>query len=188
MSVETPPGEGTRPTSSRVRAAALNALQTELHGAVILELCAGSGAVGIEMLSRGARGVVFVEWNKAALVALRRNIEQVRERAAKQGIEISPLEVCGESAQDAVRALVKSETSFEICWFDPPYAVAGALVRELAPSLARLLVPGGIWIVESDMDTDALAEARSVCGDDIWDEWRTKDYGQTRLAMLRRQG
>ena len=187
LSVETPPGETTRPTSSRVRAAALNALQTELCDAVILELCAGSGAVGIEMLSRGARGAVFVEWNKAALTVLRRNIEQVRVRAGKQNVAVQPLEVRGESAQDAVRSLAKAKASFGICWFDPPYAAAGPLVKDLAPWVAQLLSPGGIWIVESDAYIDVLAETQSVCGADVWEDWRTKDYGKTRLTMLRRQ-
>ncbi len=186
MDVETPPGEATRPTSSRVRAAALNALQTELGGAAVLELCAGSGAVGIEMLSRGARGAVFVERSKVALGVLRRNIRQVRERAIKQDVQIDPLDVRGESAQDAVRALVDSGATFEICWLDPPYAEAAALVRELAPGLSQILVPGGIWVVETSSETTPLEEARTVCPGEVWSDWRTKDYGKTRLSMLTR--
>ena len=71
----TPPGAGTRPTAEKVRAALANSLQATggLDGARVLDLYAGSGALGLELLSRGASTAVFVEKDRAALTALRSN-------------------------------------------------------------------------------------------------------------------
>ncbi|HEY8375642.1 MAG TPA: 16S rRNA (guanine(966)-N(2))-methyltransferase RsmD, partial [Nannocystis sp.] len=75
--IEAPPGRDTRPTTDRVREAWMSALQPELPGARVLDLFAGSGALGLEALSRGAEHATFVERSGRALRALRANLERL---------------------------------------------------------------------------------------------------------------
>jgi len=130
----------TRPTSDRVREALFNILASRIDGAAFLDLCAGSGAVGIEALSRGADRAVFVEHSRRALEHLEDNIERcgVADRA----------QIIAKDAVAALKALITREEEFDIVYVDPPYdADLYKSILQLL-GLSELVAPDGIVVVE----------------------------------------
>jgi 16S rRNA (guanine(966)-N(2))-methyltransferase RsmD len=142
--LEAPPGLSTRPTSDRLRETLFNVLAPRINrtgaggvagGAAFLDLYAGSGAVGLEALSRGAARVTFVERSPVALKVLRRNLERL-------GIE-SGFTVHAESVAAFLRAAAKASSKpipFEVVFLDPPYDAA----EEYAATLGVLGEAQGI--------------------------------------------
>lgn len=113
--LEAPPGETTRPTSDRLRETLFNVLAPRIEGAAFLDLYAGSGAVGLEALSRGAARVTFVEQEAKALRVLRGNLERL-------GIG-SGFRVAARGVQAFLRG--KSTETFDVVYLDPPWDGAG---------------------------------------------------------------
>jgi 16S rRNA (guanine966-N2)-methyltransferase len=109
--LEAPGGRSVRPTSDRVREAWMSAMGPSISGARVLDLFAGSGALGLETLSRGAREVVFVERARGALKSLRSNIERLQAGAR-----------CTVVQRDAVKFVAGlEEHAFDLAMADPPY-------------------------------------------------------------------
>lgn len=133
------PRRGVRPTSDRVRES-LFATLGDVSDAAVLDLFAGTGALGIEALSRGASSVVFVERSRETAAVLRRNLEALglEERAR----------IIRSDALRAIRTLAREDARFDLVLADPPYA-ADALAP-LLPALAGagILLPGGTLVVE----------------------------------------
>ena len=142
-----PRGQATRPTSDRVRES-LFSLLGPLDGLLVLDLFAGSGALGIEALSRGARRAVFVDEAPDAIKVVHANLEAV-----------DLTETAGEAVvrrQDARAFLRSARTAgqeYDLVFLDPPYRLAVALGHELSPLLAGLLAPGARVVTESDRRT-----------------------------------
>jgi 16S rRNA (guanine966-N2)-methyltransferase len=136
------PPRGTRPTSDRAREALFNTLESELgvSGRRFLDLFAGSGAVGLEALSRGADAVVFVESDRNAALILQDNINAL-------GLAGSTLHRC---TAETYLAAVGADEPFDIVFADPPYATSSGVVASLLGSLTdeRWLVSEGIAVVE----------------------------------------
>ncbi|MFH1398204.1 MAG: 16S rRNA (guanine(966)-N(2))-methyltransferase RsmD [Candidatus Omnitrophota bacterium] len=107
--IESP--KGIRPTEDRVRKALFDILG-DIEGLSFLEIFAGSGAVGFEALSRGAKKLTLVEYNRNCLRAINKNIESLKERGC---------ELYEQEADDAVRTLGKENRKFDIIFLDPPY-------------------------------------------------------------------
>jgi 16S rRNA (guanine966-N2)-methyltransferase len=180
--LQVPPGDATRPTAIKVRAAALNMLTADLPGAHVLDLFAGSGAMGLEAVSRGAARAVFVEHAAPALRALKSNIGEVERRAKAQGLDQPPLAVLARSLPESLTAL---KGPFDIAFIDPPYNLVSKLAAPLLEGLAGLIVEGGIVLFESaavDADT-IVAAAASGPG---WQLHQKRAYGETALVMLLR--
>ncbi len=137
-----PPGRATRPTSDRVREALFSTLGP-LHGERVLDLFAGSGALGIEALSRGAAEAVFVERDRGALAALRANLDTLGLRGTEA--EVRP----GDARGALKNAHVRAET-YDLVFVDPPYRNAAEIGEELGECLAACLAPGGRIVFESD--------------------------------------
>ena len=160
-SIAAPPGRDTRPTTDRVREAWMSALQPELPGARVLDLFAGSGALGLEALSRGAAQVTFVERAGAALRALRANLE-------KLGVGGEAQVVRGD-AMSYVRGLEPG--AFDVALADPPYG------QDLADALARTFqarpFADTLWIEHRKNDHVT-----------VWDGARARRYGDTVITML----
>jgi 16S rRNA (guanine966-N2)-methyltransferase len=129
--------EGARPTSDRAREALFSILQKRIPGAKVLDLYSGSGAVGLEALSRGAARAVLVEKSPAAL---RANVERLPP--PRDGAEIA-----GEDASAALAALAGKGARFDLVFADPPY---GARPRALASAAQTVLAPGGILVFQAD--------------------------------------
>jgi len=137
--LDAPPGFETRPTSDRLRETLFNVLAPRIEGARFLDLYAGSGAVGIEALSRGVARVEFVEKAPAALKVLRANL-------AKLGIT-GNFQIDSGSVAGALKRLTKANAAFELIFLDPPYDAADEYETALR-SLEALLAPGGLAIAE----------------------------------------
>jgi 16S rRNA (guanine966-N2)-methyltransferase len=132
----------TRPTSDRVREALFSMLG-DIRGSVGLDLFAGTGALGIEALSRGAERVVFVERDRAASQALRANL-------AALGLAAPGAELRVGDALAALRAARGAGETYDLVFLDPPYGQARELESELSALLPALLAPGARVVVESD--------------------------------------
>jgi 16S rRNA (guanine966-N2)-methyltransferase len=132
----------TRPTSDRVREALFSMLG-ELQEARVLDLFAGTGALGIEALSRGAERVVFVERDARALAVLEGNL-------ADLGLGLPGAEIRRGEALQALRGARERRETYDLLFVDPPYRHTGVLGRELQAVLPPLLAPGARVIVESD--------------------------------------
>lgn len=141
--LKAPRGERTtRPTSDRVREACFSMLE-DLEDLVVLDLFAGTGALGIEALSRGARRAVLVERDAATLRVLRANLDAL-------GLSTSEAEVRAGDALAALRAAREAGETYDLVFVDPPYSRAGELEGELGSLLPGLLASGARVVVESD--------------------------------------
>lgn len=145
----TPKGLHTRPTSNRLREALFNICQHHIEGARFLDIFAGSGAMGFEALSRGARSSAFIESNKEALHCIQSNVSQLKVQEQSQLLRGDVFAM--------LKLLERKGQTFDIIYADPPY-------NTVVPSTAllysaqiiqwvdthSLLAPGGILFVEED--------------------------------------
>lgn len=142
-----PKGQDTRPTADKTKEALFSILAPHLPDCAFLDLYAGTGQIGLEAASRGARTVVLVEQARAGLSAIVANLEKTRLSDVTR--------VQHGSAFLAVRQLLASGQTFDLIFLDPPYRQAIADFERLAPDLARLLAPGGRIILEHDSKSKA---------------------------------
>ncbi|MGA2319111.1 MAG: 16S rRNA (guanine(966)-N(2))-methyltransferase RsmD [Solirubrobacteraceae bacterium] len=168
--LKAPRGRVTRPTSERVREA-LFAMLGEINGSSALDLFAGTGALGIEALSRGAGRLVFVERDAAAVRALKENLAALNLGPARA-------EVRQADALRALRSARRSEETYDLIFIDPPYGQAHDLGTELSVLLASLLSPGARIVVESDRRAPLELAAEIE---------RERRYGDTSIRIHRHQ-
>ncbi|HEY1741315.1 MAG TPA: 16S rRNA (guanine(966)-N(2))-methyltransferase RsmD [Acidimicrobiia bacterium] len=172
--LEVPPA-GVRPTKDRVKAAVFSALDARglLDGAVVLDLYAGCGALGLESLSRGAAHGTFVERDPAALQALRDNVSALgwRDRAV----------VRAGAAERVVAERGPQAGSFDLAFVDPPYEMADARVAEV---LARLVerLPDGTIVVERPSHGSGPLPAPPG-----WSVMWERTFGDTLVAFVQPQ-
>lgn len=138
--LKTPKGEKTRPTASKVRGSVFDILQNQIQNTRFLDVFAGSGSMGIEALSRGAREATFIEKERSSAACIRANLEDL-------GLEAK---VYQKDAKIILKRLAKQKMQFEIIYMDPPYALNIETFLELIPPL---LAPDGILIVEQSKRT-----------------------------------
>jgi len=156
-----PKGSDTRPTSDRVREAAFN-LIGPVGGAAVLDLFAGSGAMGLEALSRGAASATFVENDRDACRTIDRNVEKLRVT----GVRVVQ--------QDVRQALSMDRRTYDLILCDPPYGYAG--LDRVAPYLVRALAPDGVLVYETSSREEPAIEGLSM---------RTsRRYGAARLTLF----
>jgi 16S rRNA (guanine966-N2)-methyltransferase len=141
--LQAPPGRSTRPTSDRVREALFSMLGARVDGARVLDLFAGSGALGLEALSRGAAEATFVDSAPAALRAVRANLEALDGEA----------EIVRSDARRFVVSASAAARQYDLVFLDPPYRLAGRLGRELSEALPPVLAPDALVVSESDRRT-----------------------------------
>lgn len=163
-----PKGRTTRPTSDRVREALFSMLG-ELHGVLALDLFAGSGALGIEALSRGAERAVFVERDTSAVTTLRANLEAL-------GLSEPDATVRVGDAMGALRAARARDEKYDLVFIDPPYRHASGLQGELSALLPALLTPTARVVVESDRRAPAELALETVT---------RRRYGDTTITIHR---
>lgn len=168
----------TRPTQDRVRQAIFSMLGDLIEDARVLDLFAGSGALGLECLSRGAKSAFFVDEDRGASEVIRRNLAKTRLEGGtlRQG--------------DVFRVLpqlVQTGAQFDLVFADPPYAHKPDDV-DLSAKLAanadfyQLVAPGGSVVLESRVTKGISAS---------WSQWeiaRDREYGSTRILWLRKPG
>jgi 16S rRNA (guanine966-N2)-methyltransferase len=134
-----PRGCGVRPTADRVREAVFSILGS-VHGLRVLDLFAGSGALAIEALSRGAAEATLIDSSATAVAAIRRNL-------ASLGLSA---EVHRQRVGAYLERARSAERQYDLVFLDPPYRHGSALGRELGDALPPLLAPGARVVVESD--------------------------------------
>lgn len=172
-------GLETRPTSDRLRETLFNVLAggdpARLAGTVWLDLYAGTGAVGIEALSRGARIVYFVEESARAAELVRQNLRSL-------GIESDCFEVLERDVLAGLRRLDAQAVTCDFCFFDPPYRMSDAYEETLGfLSQARLLQPGSVVIAEHDRKFDPPAQVGAL------QRCRKLEQGDAGLSFYRKQ-
>jgi 16S rRNA (guanine966-N2)-methyltransferase len=158
--IQSPPGRGTRPTSDRVRENIFNILGP-IDDAAVLDLYAGSGAMGLEALSRGAAQAVFVERDPDASRAIEKNLDTLRLRGTVL-------------RQDAVAVLAGENRKYDLVFVDPPYAMYPDLEPQLARYLPPVLSDNAVVVVE----TDARVEPRLPL-----EERTSRTYGSARVTV-----
>jgi 16S rRNA (guanine966-N2)-methyltransferase len=171
-----PEGDGTRPTSDRVREAIFNILGPPPDGARVLDLFAGAGALGIEALSRGAGFALFVDQARSA----RRCVEQ---NLATLGLSAAARVVAGDARRVLADLGRTTTAAFDWAFVDPPYAsdLAATALAALGASDA-LLGAGAVVVVEHDRRTALDPSYGALALDD------QRRYGDTAVSFYRRGG
>ena len=177
-------GTALRPSSDRLRETLFNILGTVVEGAVFVDLFAGSGAVGIEALSRGARGAIFVENHAAGAALIARNLASLGIPTAAQVASgktfVGSAEILRMDAMDALERLDKGSAHIDFVYLDPPYADTRAY-QEILEFLgeSELLARGGSVIAEHRRKTDLPAIAGHL------ERARVVEQGDTALSFYR---
>ena len=169
-SLRAPRGARTRPTADRVREAVFAMLEP-VTGARVLDLYAGSGALGIEALSRGAASAVFVERDARALAVLRANLTALALLGGSA-------EVRGGEALLALQSARERGETYDLLFIDPPYEKAPQLGQALSASVPPLLAPGGRVVLESDRRAPLELGLPPL---------RQRRYGDTLITIHRQQ-
>jgi pantetheine-phosphate adenylyltransferase/16S rRNA (guanine(966)-N(2))-methyltransferase RsmD len=162
-----PVPEGVRPTSDRVRESLFNSLGQFFEGGSALDLYAGTGALGIEALSRGSERAVFVERDRRARSVILENLRRT-------GF-VEQAEIIGGDVDAALGPLVERGVPFNLIFADPPYRIAAAEVGGILDRLRSLLAPGGRVVIESG-EAPVAGGKKGV----------TRRYGGTFVTILER--
>ncbi|MBE6876899.1 MAG: 16S rRNA (guanine(966)-N(2))-methyltransferase RsmD [Ruminococcus sp.] len=143
-------GLDVRPTTDRVKEGMFSAIQFEISGARVLDLFAGSGQLGIEALSRGAKQSVFVDQSAESLNIVKENLKktslidfaEVHQKSAEQYIRLCP------------------DESFDLIFLDPPYR--NQILEKILPEISRILRPGGKIIAEHEINCNLPEEISNL--------------------------
>ena len=168
----TPAGYDTRPTQDKIKETLFNILQMQVPGSVFLDICAGSGGIGIEAISRGAKRAYFIENGRAAISCIQQNLH-------KTGFEDKGVIL----RQDAVAALRQiHEKEVDLVYMDPPYS--SDLARRILIALdGQPYITGDTCIVvETNLESDF-----SFLEETGFEIYREKDYRSSRHLFIRRK-
>jgi 16S rRNA (guanine966-N2)-methyltransferase len=160
-----PKGLATRPTSDRVRENVFNIVAPWVEGARVLDLYAGSGAMGLEALSRGAEAAVFVEADPDAVRAIERNLDKLRLTGAT---------VLRVGASTGLAQESAAGRKYDLVLVDPPYAMTDYATRERY--LPRVLAEDGLLVLESAARSEPELAGLAVR--------TTRKYGSTRITVF----
>lgn len=167
------PKSEVRPTMDRVKAAIFSSLGEEIIGANVLDLFAGTGALGIEALSRGAASALFVEENSNAVAAIGRNLARTNLKGSVRKQEVF-----------AFLRSAQGRDPFRIIFADPPYekTKSGGVFTQMLlenGALAEMLEPSGIFVLEK-------RPSEKMPPMPLWEIIRARKYGATKVLFLQR--
>jgi 16S rRNA (guanine966-N2)-methyltransferase len=165
--IEAPRGLETRPTSDRAREAAFNLLGP-VDGATVLDLYAGSGAMGLEALSRGAARCLFVDSDRRACAAIERNVAKLR---------ITGAEIRCRDALAVLREEGRAGRAWDLILADPPYDAYAAIAPELGPLIPAALADDGIVLLETSARNEPELGLETVV---------SRRYGAARITLFTR--
>lgn len=173
MPLRVPRGTDVRPTSDRVREAIFSSLGEHVVDATVLDLYAGTGALGLEAASRGAMNVTFVEKAHEAVRCLQENIETFKQNRDV----VCELNVRHADASAQLRKFSAESQTFSLVFADPPY---GEIAQQLLsdPNLLHVLAADGLFVLES-------AKRDQLAGGASWIQTREAIYGDTRVSFLK---
>ncbi|MDQ6810212.1 MAG: 16S rRNA (guanine(966)-N(2))-methyltransferase RsmD [Verrucomicrobiota bacterium] len=166
------PKSDVRPTMDRVKAAIFSSLGEAIIGACVLDLFAGTGALGIEALSRGAAAATFVDDKRMSVAAIESNLAHTKFAGTVRQYDVF----------EFIRTS-RTDKGFDFIFADPPYEKtrSGETFTALLmndPKLAALLAPGGVFILEKRPDEEIPAA-------ELWTVTRARKYGATEVLFLR---
>lgn len=169
-------GLALRPTSDRLRETLFNVLAPHIAGSRFVDLFAGTGAIGIEALSRGAAEAVFIENHAPAAALIKKNL-------ASLGITKGTTVLVAEALRGLAQLAARESPGYHIVFLDPPYAAAADYSRVLEfLGTANLLAPGGLVVAEHRRNFD-LSEAAGALS-----RFRVLKQGEAALSFYRRPG
>ena len=172
--LKSPPTPQTRPTSDRLRETLFNVFAPRIHAARFLDLCAGSGAVGIEALSRGAAHATFVEQSRKMCALIEGNLAELS--VDEHDVEV----VNGEATEFLLRRAKKERPPFDIIFFDPPYDAVYEVVLERLGEHGVLLAAAAIVVVEHHKKRELAEEFGAL------HRYRTLRQGDSVLSFYQR--
>ena len=169
LKLESPDGDKTRPTLDRVKEALFSMLFPYLNGAEVLDLFAGTGALGIEALSRGADKSCFVDNSKDAIRVINSNVSAARFVDSSTVLKT-----------DAIEFLKNCDQKFDIIFLDPPYAngLYEASVNLISEN--KILKKDGLIVIEQDLDAPSM----NTFGD-AFAVFKEKKYGRVGITVLK---
>lgn len=157
-------GDAVRPTPERVKEALFSMLQFQLEGRRVLDLFAGSGQIGLEALSRGAKEAVFVDASRESVSVVEKNIQST---GLSRGAKVVPM--------DSLLFLQRKNETFDIAFLDPPYHTG--LLQQALPLTAAVMNRGGVIIAEHPVDD----EVPETLGDFV--RGKERRYGKILLTV-----
>ena len=166
-------GDNTRPTLDRVKESIFNIIQSQIPEATVLDLFAGSGALALEALSRGAKEAVLCEISKEAVAVIQKNIEKTHmQEKAKLMLK---------DFIDAIEDIARLKKTFDIIFLDPPYKTCYDLIAIKSIIEKNLLTQDGIIIVETDEEEkiELIQKIENITVQDI------RRYGRVKLVFLK---
>lgn len=163
----------TRPTLDRVKESLFNILQNQIKNSVVLDLFAGSGALGIEALSRGAAKAYFCDTNRDAINVIKENLNKTRLISKAEVLNV-----------DYKKALNNINESFDLIFLDPPYKLDIAVDALKSIINNNLLKSEGIIVIETDEIDRDINELYNLSEIDIIDK---RKYGRANLIFLKRK-
>lgn len=169
--LETIKGEDTRPTLGKVKEGIFSALQFEIEGRQVADTFAGSGQMGLEALSRGAGGCVFIDSNPEAVAVIKRNLNAAarRDSSIQKNAQIINA--------DSLSYLARSKDRYDIAFIDPPYS--SGLLKPALSAVESHMNRGGVIVCE----TDGREEMPEKIGD--FSLYRAYKYGSVRVFIYR---
>lgn len=167
------PATDVRPTSAKVREALFDILRHQVQGACVLDLFAGTGMMGFEALSQGAKRLTAVEENPKAASLLGRNASLIKRRIAHD----VQVDVVADSVAKALARFEKKETKFDLIIADPPYAMIGDWITENFIKLTQLSRPDAHIVLESGLKVDFdLCDRQAFL-------FKRRKYGKTQISI-----
>lgn len=174
LKLRTPEGLEVRPTTDRIKETLFNMIQAELPGSTFLDVFSGSGAIGIEALSRGAKIAYFIENSKAAIQCIEHNLEHTRLMDKAVLVKSDYL--------SALSKLHEQKLQFDVIFLDPPYNKGYEEKAITCIFQKDLLVSNGLIICESDLKTSF----DFVNGSDSYQIWREKLFLTNKFTFIRK--
>ncbi|MCL1843989.1 MAG: 16S rRNA (guanine(966)-N(2))-methyltransferase RsmD [Defluviitaleaceae bacterium] len=173
INLTAPEGLSTRPTADRAKESLFNILGTKVKNARFLDIFCGSGAIGIEALSRGAKEAVFVDAEQPAIKALRENL-------AKTKLE-SMAEILQMHAEKALEKLMAQKRCFDVIFMDPPYdsPLLSKILKVILSS--NLTAPDAVVIAETRRQNDFFPQETVI-------KTEARIYGLTKFIIIRNEG
>jgi 16S rRNA (guanine966-N2)-methyltransferase len=168
-----PKGQDTRPTQDHVRESLFNILMREIPNARVLDLFAGSGALALEALSRGAESAVLVDNAAEAVQCIRRNVETVRVQERAKVLQCAWVE--------ALRRLSDEKHSFTLVFLDPPYRMTDTGEQCARMAALDLLAQDALIVIEHHKDTPPVLDERFIPRDE-------RRYGDTAIHFYQYKG
>lgn len=174
------PTQGTRPTSEKVREAVFSHLESRgvIEDARVLDLCSGSGALGLESLSRGGHSADFVEKSPAAARTLRANVSALQTLESCQIFVSDARKFLLRASQESRKSDSLLVKKYDLVFIDPPYGQANSLIEQLLPDLLPLLANAATVVLETAVSS---SDWEIPAGLELYGQ---KSYGDTLVTYL----